>query len=81
MLLLSPPLTAARIRDSRCSRLRNQQALKRLRTSKTEGWSMMGADAVDGIAGGKMTLRDDSGKGPRRMGSRPSGGHWQYAVL
>jgi len=27
----------------------------------------MGADAVDGIAGGEMTLRDDGGKGPRRM--------------
>jgi len=29
---------------------------------------MMGADAVDGIAVGKMTLRYDGGKGPRRMG-------------
>jgi len=27
----------------------------------------MGADAVDGIAGGEITLRDDGGKGPRRM--------------
>jgi len=29
---------------------------------------MMGADAVDGIAGGEITLRDDGGKGPRMMG-------------
>ena len=27
----------------------------------------MGADAVDGIVGDEMTLRDNSGKGPRRM--------------
>jgi len=27
----------------------------------------MGADAVDGIAEVEMTLRDDGGKGPRRM--------------
>jgi len=47
------------MRDIRCLQLRNQQALKRLRTSKTNGWSMMGADAVDGIAGGEITLRDD----------------------
>jgi len=32
---------------------------------------MMGADAVDGIAGGEMTLRDDGGKGPRRMCAHP----------
>ena len=43
-------------------------SLKRLRTSKTNGWSMMGADVVDGIAVGEMTLRYDGGKGPRRMG-------------
>jgi len=57
MLLLSLPLTAARIKDIRCLWLRNQQALKRLRTSKTDGWSMIGADVVDGIVGGEMTLK------------------------
>jgi len=57
MLLLLPPLIAARTRDIRCSQLRNQQALKRLRTLKTNGWSTMGADAVDGIVGGEMTLK------------------------
>jgi len=67
MSLLLPPLTVARTKDIRCLQLRNQQALKRLRTLKTEGWSTMGADAVDGIAGVEMTLRDDGGKGPRRV--------------
>jgi len=28
---------------------------------------MIGADVVDGIAGVEIILRDDSGKGPRRM--------------
>jgi len=28
---------------------------------------MMGADAGDGIVGGEKILRDDGGKGPRRM--------------
>jgi len=65
----------------RCLWLRNQRALKRLRTLKTDGWSTMGADAVDAIAGGEMTLRDDGGKGPRRMKKKKKNPQHYQALL